>query len=63
MIDWQSILWDLKRDYKHLAAIAREVNYSRKTFHSLANGSRKHDLPYTVGIKLIELHKKYCINK
>ena len=63
MIDWQKILWDLKRDYKHLAAIAREVNYCRKSIQSLANGSRKHDLPYTVGIKLMELHKKYCINK
>ena len=61
-MNWQQILWDLKRDYKHLAAIAREVNYSCKTFHNLANGSREHDLPYTVGNKLIELHKKYCIN-
>ena len=62
MINWQTILWDLKRDYKHQAAIAREVNYSRQTFNHLANGSRKHDLPYAVGNKLIELHKKYCIN-
>ena len=62
MVDWQRILWDLKRDYKHITCIAKEIGYSAKSLHSLANGSRKHDIPYTPGNKLIELHKKYCIN-
>ncbi len=63
MINWQPILWDLRRNYKTVAGVAREVGYCYKTFQKLANGTRKHDLPYTVGNKLMELHKKYCENK
>ena len=59
-MNWQQILWDLKRDYKHLAAIARELNYSRRTFQMLANGSMKKDLPYSIGVQLITLHKEHC---
>jgi len=63
MVNWQRILWDLKRDYAHIAAIAREVGYNPKSLQKLANGISKHDIPYTPGNKLIELHKKYCIDK
>lgn len=62
MINWQLILWDLKRDYAHISVIAKEVGYNSKSLQGLARGSRKHDIPYTPGNKLIELHKKYCIN-
>ena len=61
-MNWQRILWDLKRDYKHIAAIARELNCSRKTLQTAASGKRIEDLPYSIGSELIKLHKKYCIN-
>lgn len=62
MTDWQIILLQLRRNYKNIAAIAREVGYCSKSLQVLARGTRKHDLPYTTGNKLMELHKKYCIN-
>lgn len=62
MINWQRILWDLRRHYKPVAAIAREIEYHPKSLQSLAKGNRKHDLPYTVGVKIIELHNKHCKN-
>ena len=62
MINWQSILWELRRNYKPIAAVAREVEYHPKSLQSLAKGNRKHDLPYTVGVKIIELHNKHCKN-
>jgi hypothetical protein len=62
-MNWQPILWELRRNYKNVASIAREVEYCSKTLQKLANGTRRHDLPYAVGNKLIELHKTYCENK
>lgn len=62
MVNWQSILWELRRNYKPLAAIAVEVGHHPKSLQSLASGRRNHDLPYSVGVKVINLHKKYCEN-
>ena len=63
MTNWQPILWDLRRNYKNLSSVAREVGYCCKSLNHLACGTRKHDLPYTVGNKIMQLHKKYCENK
>ena len=59
-MNWQLILWELKRDYKHLAAIAREIKCNRLTLQRMANGSMKKDLPYSLGVQLLELHKRHC---
>jgi len=63
MINWQSILWELRRNYKPIAAIAREVEYHPKSLQTLAKGNRRHDLPYTVGKKLLDLYAMHCVNK
>lgn len=60
MINWQRILFDLKRDYKHIAAVAREIGLHHKTLQKVYRGERLSDLPYTAGCKLIELHKAHC---
>ena len=63
MTNWQLILWELRRNYKNISSLASEVEYCGKSLNHLACGTRKHDLPYTVGNKIMELHKKYCTNK
>lgn len=60
MIDWQKILWDLKRDYKHLAKIARDIDCSRQMLQKIARGGKKNDVAYSIGVKLLKLHNKFC---
>lgn len=60
MVDWQRILWDLRRDYKSLAAVAKEIGISPKWLQKIAKENVKTDIGYHFGVKLLELHKRHC---
>lgn len=60
MINWQKILWDLRRDYKPLERIAKEIGATPTALQKAARLGVKNDLPYTKGLRLIELHNKHC---
>ncbi len=57
-VDWQKVLWDLRRDYMPLASIATRIGVHPKTLQKIArNGAN--DVMYSTGVKLMELHKRY----
>jgi hypothetical protein len=60
MTDWQLILLQIRRNYKPLAAVAREVGMSA---HRLQKISQKgtQTMLYENGKKLIELHNLHCL--
>lgn len=60
MINWQRILWDLRRNYKPVAAIAREIDMNPKWLQKIAKQGVKTDIGYHSGARLIELHKAHC---
>ena len=61
-MNWQLILLQLRRNYKPLAKIARECDVQPCRLQKMARFGVKTDISYTLGSKLVELHKKYCIN-
>lgn len=63
MVDWQRILWDLKKDYGHIRKISRNLNIHYSLLHSRYYGSVTADLPYCIGKQLLDLHAMYCVNK
>ena len=54
-MNWQRMLWDLRREYKPLAKLAREIDVNPKTLQSIARGDVK-DVYYTLGNKLVKIH-------
>lgn len=63
MVNWQRILWDLRRHYKPVAAIAREIDMNHKWLQKIAKDGVKTDISYHNGVKLLELHEKHCVGK
>lgn len=61
-MNWQQILLQLRRNYAPLAKIARECDVQPCRLQKMARFGVKTDISYTLGSKLVELHKKYCIN-
>ena len=57
--NWQQITLDLRRDYKALSTIGKEIGSDWQHMNRLARCEVK-EPKYSIGIKLIELHKRYC---
>ena len=60
MIDWQQILWDLRRQYKPLRSIALDIGVSPNSIQKIARYGIKTDMTYRTGTALIALHKEHC---
>ena len=58
-MNWQQILWELRREFGALTKVAREIDVSAKTLQSIARDGAS-DVYYSLGVKLIELHNKHC---
>lgn len=61
-IDWQVILLDLRRNYKPIAKIAREIGMCEKSLQDRARLGRG-DMYYRHGAQIIELHRIHCAAK
>ncbi len=62
MIDWQLLTINLRRDYKSLSSIAKEVGSDWQHLNRLARGETK-EPRFSVGVRLIDLHFDYCKEK
>lgn len=60
MVNWKLILIQLRRNYKPLAKIAREIDVQPCRLQKMARYGVKTDISYTLGSKLIELHREHC---
>ena len=57
--NWSTICLQLRRDYKGLSAIGKEVNSDWQHLNRLARGDVEQP-KYLVGVKLLELHHDHC---
>jgi hypothetical protein len=60
MTDWQLILLQIRRNYKPLAAVAREIGMSAHRLQKISQEGTQTML-YENGKKLIELHRLHCL--
>jgi len=60
MVNWQKILIELRRNYKPLAKVAREIDVQPSRLQKMARYGVKTDISYKLGAKLIELHREHC---
>ena len=58
--DWSTICLDLRRHYKGLSAIALDINSTGQHLTRLSRGDVKEPSKWSVGDKLLRLHKMYC---
>jgi len=56
-VDWESILGELQREGMAMKAIGRKVGLSPQALSNLKYG-RTNEPAYSIGLKLIELHRK-----
>lgn len=62
MTDWKQILLELRRNYKPVAKIAREIGMNVSSLQKVARKGAK-DMLHGNGSKLIELHNIHVVNK
>ena len=62
MIDWQRVCMNLRREYKTLSAIGRELKIDWQVIHRLARGDSKQPR-FDTGMKLLDLHLDKCPDK
>lgn len=60
MIDWQHVCLQLRRHYKSLHAIAREIDSCGRHLARLANGEVQQPR-FDTGMKLVELYGEHCV--
>lgn len=60
MINWQKILWDLRRQYKPLRAVAFEIGANPSALQKVARYGVKTDMFYHTGAALLKLHERHC---
>jgi hypothetical protein len=60
MIDWQHVCLQLRRKYKSLHRIAREIDSCGRHLTRLARGEVQQPR-FDVGMRLIELYGKHCV--
>lgn len=58
MIDWPKIIREIQESGLTQAAIAEKADCSQGHISDLLNGRRGKQVSYTVGCKLIALHRK-----
>jgi hypothetical protein len=59
MIDWQTVLLNLRNRYKPLAQVAAEVGADEGTLCRLARGDTC-EPKFSTGVKLLDLHLDNC---
>lgn len=59
MINWMDLANNLRRDYKSLCAIARELNLSEPHLTRMATGLIA-EPRFNTGLKLLDLHLDKC---
>ena len=59
MVNWQNILLELRKNGIFMTTIADRLNMHHKTLQRAARQGID-DLPYSKGVKLLELHQRYC---
>ncbi len=62
MTNFQQLLLELRRHYKPLTLIAREIGMNAKTLQRITQRGSKQML-YDNGVKIVELHKKHVPSK
>jgi hypothetical protein len=60
MIDWQHVCLQLRRKYKNLHDIAREIDSCGRHLTRLARGEVQQPR-FDVGMRLIELYGEHCV--
>lgn len=60
VIDWQHVCLQLRRNYKSLHAIAREIDSCGRHLTRLARGEVQQPR-FDVGMKLVELYGEHCL--
>ena len=60
MIDWSLICLSIRRHYKPLATVAKEVGSDWRHLNRLARGETK-EPKYSVALKLLDLYRKHCV--
>lgn len=61
-IDWQSVCNNLRRDYKNLTKVAKEVGTDWQHLNRIARGETKQPR-FDVGMRLLDLHYDHCENR
>jgi len=59
MVNWQQLLWDLRKHYKPLAQVADEIGVSHKSLQKAARIGYKR-MEYSIGVQIVALHQKHC---
>lgn len=59
-VDWYHILNQLRRQYKPISAIAREVGCCRWTLMKAARSPIKNKFTYEIGVELMKLYEAHC---
>jgi hypothetical protein len=58
-VDWQQITISIRRNYKSLATVAKEVGSDWRHLCRLAR-AEVNEPKYSVGLKLLAIHEKHC---
>jgi hypothetical protein len=61
-INFQTVTLNLRRHYKPLATVAKEINSDERTLNRLARGEVRNPR-FITGLKLLDLHLDHCPNK
>ncbi len=59
MIDWQRVVLHLGQR-RALSRIGKRVGASRETLSRIKCGHSHREPPFSVGLKLLDLHLRYC---
>lgn len=58
MIDWRQLLIEIRRNYKPLTLVAREIGMNAKHLQRITQKGTVR-MQYENGVKIIDLHNKY----
>lgn len=58
-IDWQKVCLNIRRSYKPLSTVAKEVGSDWAHLNRLARGETKQP-KFMVGLKLLNIHLTHC---
>lgn len=58
-VDWQQVVLAIRRHYKPLATVAKEVGSDWQHICRLSRGDT-HEPKYSVALKLLDIYKEHC---
>jgi hypothetical protein len=59
MIDWQKVVLNIRRHYKSLHRVAREIQSNERHLNRIARGE-VNEPRFNTGLRLLDLHHKVC---